>query len=84
MRCLGITKQSGLKKTKERVNAVTTDTYEAVELTSFDRCDVCSAAARVIATFINGQLMFCGHHAKSQKMLKEKAVSIYDPDNFLI
>lgn len=53
-------------------------------LTRNDLCDRCNATARVIATFINGQLMFCGHHAKKQKALKEKALSIYDPDNFLI
>jgi hypothetical protein len=56
---------------------------EDLSLTSNDRCDRCSAAAKVIATFINGQLMFCGHHAKEQKALKNKALSIYDPDGFL-
>jgi len=33
-------------------------------LVAADRCDSCNAAARVVVTFINGQLMFCGHHAK--------------------
>lgn len=54
------------------------------ELTAVDRCDVCSAAARVIATFLNGELMFCGHHAKDKKtLLLDKSISIYDPDKYL-
>ncbi len=54
------------------------------ELTAHDRCDQCSAAARVIATFLNGELMFCGHHAKEQRnALIEKAAGVYDPDNYL-
>jgi len=31
-------------------------------LTLNDRCDSCSAAAKVVFTFLNGELMFCGHH----------------------
>ncbi len=62
---------------------MTTVVSEDISLTSNDRCDQCNAAAKVIATFMNGQLMFCGHHAKSQKLIKEKALSIYDPDGFL-
>ena len=51
------------------------------ELTANDRCDSCTAAARVVATFLNGELMFCGHHARSMKdMLKTKAVNVYDPE----
>lgn len=52
------------------------------ELTLNDRCDACSAAAKVVATFLNGELMFCGHHAR-QKLdsLKIKAVALYDPEN---
>lgn len=53
-------------------------------LTALDRCDMCSAAARVIATFLNGELMFCGHHAKDKKdSLISKSISIYDPDKFI-
>jgi hypothetical protein len=63
---------------------MTTVVSEDISLTSNDRCDQCSAAAKVIATFMNGQLMFCGHHAKKQKSLKDSALSIYDPDNLLI
>lgn len=51
-------------------------------LTLNDRCDSCSAAAQVVAKFLNGELMFCGHHAKEKhSLLKEKAVDIYDPNN---
>jgi hypothetical protein len=51
------------------------------ELTLEDRCDACSAAAKVIATFLNGELLFCGHHArKMNDTLKVKAVDVYDPE----
>lgn len=54
------------------------------ELTLNDRCDACSAAARVVTTFLNGELMFCGHHAREQyPALKVKAVEVYDPFNEL-
>lgn len=50
-------------------------------LTAEDRCDSCSAAARVVATFLNGELMFCGHHARSMKdVLNTRAVTVYDPE----
>lgn len=46
-----------------------------------DRCDACSAAAKVSATFLNGELLFCGHHAKDlQKQFKDRAINIYDPE----
>lgn len=54
------------------------------QLTAQDRCDACSAAAQVIVTFINGELMFCGHHAKDKAdTLKLKSVNIFDPNNYL-
>jgi len=60
------------------------ETAVARELTAHDRCDKCSAAARVIATFLSGELMFCGHHAKEQRIpLIDKSISVYDPDNHL-
>jgi len=56
----------------------------ARELTLQDRCDSCSAAALVVATFLNGELMFCGHHARNLSAeLAKKAVSMYDPQNVL-
>lgn len=54
---------------------------QARELTLQDRCDSCSGAAKVIATFLNGELLFCGHHArKMYDTLKIKAVNVYDPE----
>jgi len=54
------------------------------QLTAQDRCDACSAAAQVIVTFLNGELMFCGHHAKDkQESLKLKSVNIFDPNKYL-
>jgi hypothetical protein len=54
------------------------------ELTAEDRCDACSAAAKVVSTFINGELMFCGHHARLNKeKLILKSVNIFDPDGEL-
>jgi hypothetical protein len=59
-------------------------TAQGRELTLNDRCDACSAAAMVIATFLNGELMFCGHHAKNKKVnLIEKAISVFDPQEIL-
>lgn len=50
------------------------------ELTALDRCDACSAQAKIVATLLNGELMFCGHHArKSRDILKEQAIQVWDP-----
>ena len=63
---------------------MTVQTQIPRELTAQDRCDVCNAAAKVIASFLHGELMFCGHHAKNKKdSLTDKAISLLDPDNFL-
>ena len=57
------------------------DTTEGRALTLNDRCDTCSAAAKVRATFLNGELMFCGHHAKQKHTdLIQKALEVYDPE----
>lgn len=48
------------------------------------QCDKCPAMAKVIALFLSGELFFCGHHAKLfADTLTKKALSIYDPDNYL-
>lgn len=62
------------------------DTQAVVrELTLNDRCDSCSAAAQVVFTFLNGELMFCGHHSKqNKKALLNKSISIWDPNSFLV
>jgi hypothetical protein len=54
-------------------------------LTLNDRCDSCSAAAKVVFTLLNGELMFCGHHAKDkQTALTSKSLSVWDPESTLI
>jgi hypothetical protein len=54
-------------------------------LTLNDRCDSCSAAAKVVFTFLNGELMFCGHHAKDKhEALSLKSLSVWDPESALI
>jgi hypothetical protein len=55
------------------------------ELTALDRCDSCSAAAKVVAKFLNGELMFCGHHAREKESsLIAKAIEIYDPESVML
>ena len=54
------------------------------ELTAQDRCDSCNAAAKVVSTFINGEPLFCGHHAREFKnVLIPKAIRVYDPEGEL-
>jgi hypothetical protein len=54
------------------------------ELTALDRCDKCAARALIRATFLNGELYFCGHHAKETGYtLLLKAVNVYDPEGLL-
>lgn len=44
-------------------------------------CDRCSAMAKVRATFLSGELHFCGHHAKDLKdSLVLKALEVFDPE----
>lgn len=50
-------------------------------LTANDRCDSCGAEAKVRAFFINGELLFCGHHARdNHAQLLLKAISVDDPN----
>lgn len=58
-------------------NAV--DTHAPIKAT--DRCDKCGALARVRATLVNGELYFCGHHARELGYtLVLKAITVYDPE----
>jgi len=53
-------------------------------LTLNDRCDSCGAAARIVATLLNGELFFCGHHGREIKdSLVLKSVKVYDPEGEL-
>jgi len=55
-----------------------------VPLEVFEACDRCGAKAKVGATFLNGELYFCGHHAKTlQPHLIAKAITIYDPERYM-
>jgi len=50
-------------------------------LTVHDRCDKCSAQALVRATFMSGELYFCGHHArKIGTSLVLSALEVYDSE----
>jgi hypoxanthine-guanine phosphoribosyltransferase len=61
-----------------------TTTEPVRELTANDRCDSCGASAKVVTTLLNGELMFCGHHARKLKAsLESKAINVYDPENEL-
>ena len=63
---------------------MTTEVTSDRVLTALDRCDVCSAAAQVVATFLNGELMFCGHHAnKNKTVLLEKSIEVWDPEKII-
>lgn len=49
-----------------------------------DRCDRCNASAKVKVTMLNGELNFCGHHAKQfGPSLKKSALTIQDPEGLL-
>ena len=62
-----------------------TQTVETrILLTALDRCDKCSAAAMVRATFSTGKLHFCGHHGREAgSNLMVKALEVYDPEGVL-
>jgi hypothetical protein len=49
------------------------------KLSAHDKCDRCGVQARVRASFLSGDLYFCGHHAKlfnvSQKAFE---LELYD------
>lgn len=50
-------------------------------LTINDRCDKCGVQARVRATLANGELYFCGHHARgTNNKLVLQSLVVFDPD----
>ena len=50
-------------------------------LTIIDRCDKCGAQAKVRATLSNGELYFCGHHAReTNNKLVIQSLVVFDPD----
>lgn len=59
------------------MNAVETN----APLNALDRCDKCGAQAKVRATLANGELYFCGHHARETgNKLVLQALKVFDPE----
>ena len=59
--------------------APSAETPVSAPLTASDRCDRCGAQARVRATLVSGELLFCNHHAKEHEpRLRELALDWYD------
>jgi hypothetical protein len=57
---------------------------EPTTLTATDRCDRCSAQARVRVTLATGELLFCAHHAKEHEdRLREIALDWYDESHLV-
>lgn len=55
-------------------------THMRVDLKAIDRCDGpnCGAAARAIAEFMSGELLFCGHHwRKHREAIVDTAVNYF-------
>lgn len=51
------------------------------EISLFDTCDKCDSQAKVKATLLNGELFFCGHHARETgNSLVLQAINVYDPE----
>jgi hypothetical protein len=47
----------------------------------FENCDRCGAKAKVGASFLNGELYFCGHHGRQiARELVTQSVEVYDPE----
>lgn len=71
---------STLTETKPQTEAPKTRTMNAA-----DRCDSCGAQAYASATFITGELLFCGHHfTRHEAKIAETSVSVLDERSFLV
>lgn len=58
---------------------MTASTTVTRQLRVADRCDKCGAEAFVLAKFVAGELMFCGHHFNEYElMIREKSYEIVD------
>jgi hypothetical protein len=77
---LVVTSVARLRKTNSNAEEKMTATVRA-PIQPNQLCDRCSAMAKVRATFLSGELHFCGHHAKNLKdSLVLKALEVYDPE----
>lgn len=58
-----------------------TRTMERTKLTLHDRCDKCGAQAMVRASFVNGDLYFCVHHARQFDVKQASfSIEVFDAD----
>lgn len=58
---------------------MTTISETAPALNAQDRCDACGAQAFVRAVFLNGELLFCGHHWRNHAPAAAgKAIAVHD------
>jgi hypothetical protein len=77
LKTLNVHAEKNSNKGEEMTTTVNTERV----LTLQDRCDSCGAAAKVVATFLHGKLLFCGHHArKAGTSLINSAVHVLDPE----
>jgi hypothetical protein len=55
------------------------NTQVASQLTLADRCDRCGAAAQAKVILKDGELLFCGHHARkhNDKLIEMGAMFVY-------
>jgi hypothetical protein len=61
------------------VTGTAAPTAPATTLTAADRCDRCGAQAFVRVVLSSGDLLFCGHHAKTyEDRLRERALEWVD------
>lgn len=60
---------------------MTTSVVTQEPISISERCDKCGAQAKVRATLSNGELYFCGHHARQTgNTLVLKSLQVYDPE----
>ena len=60
---------------------MTVATDNKAPITAEHRCDKCGAQAMVRATLVNGELYFCGHHARDVGYtLILKSIEVFDPE----
>jgi hypothetical protein len=59
--------------------SIALDTQRPIAVT--ERCDKCGAQAMVRAILANGELYFCGHHArKTGNKLVLNSLQVFDPN----
>jgi len=61
-----------------------TETQVRYPIDAFEVCDRCGSKAKVGASFLSGELYFCGHHARAlSPHLYSQALTLIDPDKEL-